>query len=118
MQGSQFIDFLIPLVSHFVLGPAVLVISIIFLKFPPKEINPIYGYRTKKSMQSQKHWDFANREFAKYLFVSSLFTMIVQISCSLLFEHLIGIFMGLISLIIFIILAFYNVENKLKTIEL
>ena len=26
---------------------------------PPKGINPIYGYRTKRSMKDQESWDFA-----------------------------------------------------------
>lgn len=27
---------------------------------PPKKINMFFGYRTKNSMKSQKHWDFAH----------------------------------------------------------
>ena len=29
-------------------------------KKPPREINSIYGYRTKRSMKSQDTWDFAH----------------------------------------------------------
>lgn len=28
---------------------------------PPKEINAIYGYRTKRSMKNKEMWEFANR---------------------------------------------------------
>ncbi len=28
---------------------------------PPRKINPMIGYRTKKSMASQAAWDFANK---------------------------------------------------------
>ncbi len=34
---------------------------------PPKKINPLYGYRTPRSMKSQKHWDFAQRYSAQWL---------------------------------------------------
>ena len=32
-----------------------------FLKNPPKEINPVCGYRTAMSEKNQDTWDFANR---------------------------------------------------------
>ena len=35
------------------------------LRFPPKKINHLYGYRTSTSMQSQKCWDFAQQYSAK-----------------------------------------------------
>lgn len=31
----------------------------IFGKFPPKKINPVYGYRTRRSSRSQAAWDVA-----------------------------------------------------------
>ena len=33
----------------------------LFMKRPPKRINGIYGYRTKRSMKTQETWDFAHR---------------------------------------------------------
>lgn len=49
-----------------------LVIPLIFLgigllweKHPPKEINWVYGYRTRRSSASQQAWDFAHAYFAK-----------------------------------------------------
>ena len=32
------------------------------LAWPPKEINGIVGYRTRRSMVNQDTWDFANRQ--------------------------------------------------------
>ena len=43
--------------------------SIIFLKFPPKKINNWYGYRTPKTMLNQKIWDFAHAVFSKNLLI-------------------------------------------------
>ena len=36
----------------------------------PKEINYVYGYRTKRSMMNEETWRFANQYFGKawYLF--------------------------------------------------
>ncbi|MEL0215981.1 MAG: SdpI family protein [Burkholderiaceae bacterium] len=49
------------------------VLSIVFYLFPPKKINNWYGYRTYKTMQNQKIWDFANGTFNKaFLFYSFL----------------------------------------------
>ncbi len=30
-------------------------------KYPPKRINSLYGYRTRKSMASQERWDYAQK---------------------------------------------------------
>ena len=36
-----------------------------FIKNPPTEINPGYGYRTTRSMKSQAAWDFAQRHMGE-----------------------------------------------------
>jgi uncharacterized membrane protein len=45
----------------FLLGGIYLLVALISLRFPPKKINHLYGYRTKRSMKSQQHWDFAQK---------------------------------------------------------
>ena len=45
----------------FLLGVVFLIGAQITLRYPPKKINSLYGYRTKNSMKSQQHWDFAQR---------------------------------------------------------
>jgi uncharacterized membrane protein len=37
-----------------VLGVVILIVGIILLLFPPKEINNIYGYRTSSSMRNKE----------------------------------------------------------------
>jgi uncharacterized membrane protein len=34
-------------------------LSLVFRKYRPKNINGLYGYRTGRSMKSQQAWDFA-----------------------------------------------------------
>jgi uncharacterized membrane protein len=47
------------------LPPVTLIVLGIIYKFkPPKEINRISGYRTPKSMRSQKTWDYAQKRLA------------------------------------------------------
>lgn len=55
------INSLIPLI--FILG------GLITLKFPPKQINSLYGYRTARSMKSKEAWNAANR-FASIMMIA------------------------------------------------
>ncbi len=41
-----------------------IVLGLIYRFRPPKEINKISGYRTSKSMRSQKTWDYAQKRLA------------------------------------------------------
>lgn len=40
--------FLIPITS----GPLFMIAGLVLLKFPPKKINSLYGYRTNSSMKN------------------------------------------------------------------
>lgn len=42
-----------------IIGVIFVVVGFVVLKFPPKKINSLYGYRTYSSMKSQERWDFA-----------------------------------------------------------
>ena len=55
--------FLLPITT----GPVFIIAGFIMLKFPPKNINGIYGYRTPGSKKSQERWDFAQNFAAKEL---------------------------------------------------
>ena len=45
----------------FLCGSIFLIMAIIMYYHPPKEINDLYGYRTRASKKSQERWDFAQR---------------------------------------------------------
>ncbi len=45
--------------------------------FPPKSINFIYGYRSRKSMRNQETWDFGNKIGAKMMFYAGMATLVV-----------------------------------------
>lgn len=56
-----------------------------YLKKPPKKINYVYGYRTRRSMSNQDIWDFANTQSAKDFWKVAIVTLIVGIAL-LLFD--------------------------------
>jgi uncharacterized membrane protein len=64
--------------GHLSCGPLLVLFSFIYLKYQPKEVNGIYGYRTKRSMKNQDVWLTANKISAKYMFQASVATTIFQ----------------------------------------
>ncbi len=52
---------------NFLTGFIFIIAALIQIKFPPKKINSLYGYRTKNSMKSQESWDFAQLYSAKLM---------------------------------------------------
>lgn len=53
------------------------VIAILHRIFPPKRINPVYGYRSSSAMRNQETWDIANRRAATLSIVGGLFLTFV-----------------------------------------
>jgi uncharacterized membrane protein len=53
--------------SYLLLGIITTLCGLILLIFPPKKRNAIYGFRSKRSFNSQESWDFANRYSAKLM---------------------------------------------------
>ena len=46
--------------------PAVMMLfGVIFTKHPPRKINPVYGYRTARSMKTPETWEFAHKYCGK-----------------------------------------------------
>ena len=43
-----------------------------FWKYPPKTINGVYGYRTRRSMKNAETWEFAHRYCGKIWLVTGL----------------------------------------------
>ena len=53
--------------SYYISPLVLMVVGLIFWKFPPKKINGIYEYRTTRSMKSQAAWNFAQRYSSKIM---------------------------------------------------
>lgn len=49
------------IILQLIAGPMLVVLGSLYIIFPPKKINALYGYRTAFSMQSQEVWDEGNK---------------------------------------------------------
>ena len=59
-------------------GLLLVLLGVIFYKFPPKSINHIYGYRTRRSMLNQDTWDSANEFSSKWMVRFGVLTMVIS----------------------------------------
>lgn len=55
------------------------IMGYIFLKWPPKRINPIYGYRSRRSMRSQAAWDASQVYSARLMRTAGLGVLALSI---------------------------------------
>lgn len=101
----------IPLVC----GTVCIIGGLLLLKFPPKKINGIYGYRTMRSIKSQEAWDFAQQYSSKriikwgvILIVISLIAYFIPLSKNT------SIFLGIALIIYGMSMPFVETENALK----
>ena len=72
MEGSHIFLYLL-------IGPLMLVLSLIFFYFPPKKINHLYGHRTSMSMKNQDTWQEANKRSTHMMLLVSALTCIFQL---------------------------------------
>lgn len=101
------------LAAFLLFGPLILVISLITKYYPPKKINNLYGYRTKRSMMNMDTWIFANTYSTNILILSGLFTTLIQ----LLFWKMAVedfVLIGLAAFVIGLGLSIFLTERKLK----
>lgn len=103
----------------FIIGLGFGLIAIIagthLLKYPPKNINYFYGYRTKRSMKSQEAWKFAQSYSAKIFIRGGFFFILLGIIGLLLnFHQNVNLAFGLGSLFLFCIFFIYKTEKQLK----
>jgi uncharacterized membrane protein len=88
--------------------------SVVFLLFPPRKINHLYGYRTFKSMKSQQAWDFANSFFARYLLVASLAVCVLQAVLLLVLPARQVLSVSTAGLVVALFAGLFITEYKLK----
>lgn len=48
------------LICNLIVPVTMILFGKVMIKYPPKKINGIYGYRTRRSMKNQETWDFAH----------------------------------------------------------
>jgi uncharacterized membrane protein len=103
--------FIIPLST----GITLMITAYVFRKYPPKKINNLYGYRTKRSMLDQERWDFSQPYAAKELMKSASALAISSVIGLFYNPDLVwGVILGLGLLIIVVIFMMIRVENAIK----
>ena len=99
----------------FLVGLAFSIAAFITMKFPPKKINSIYGYRTARSMKSQENWDKAHRYSSRLMLKQGIVMlaiggMLITLPISDEVSALISVSLFIISVIV----LFVQTEKKLK----
>ena len=101
-----------------ILGPCGLIFVVVawlMLKYPPKEINQLYGYRTPASMKSQERWDFAQVYSSRLMFRMGWIFMAIAIPALFLqIDEGISAFLGLGLLIGGTIWLLVSTERAIK----
>lgn len=85
------------------------------LKFPPKEINHLYGYRTKSSMKNKERWKFAQRYSAyEMIRLGLVLTIIGVLGIFVPLPDMMSMIIGLTLMILTFVLLFFRVEKAIK----
>jgi len=98
-------------------GFVFIILGVVMYRFPPKDINSFYGYRTRSSMKSKERWDFAQ----KYSSIELMRMGLVMVFTSLLslFYNPLGtlaLVLGIGLLILVIGILLWRVERAIKSL--
>ena len=97
-------------------GFGFLIGGLVMRKHPPKDMNWVYGYRTKRSMASQEAWDFGQHYSSKKLILSGVIAMGIS-PCGFFLTQLqepVKVVIGVILLLLFAFLPIISTERALK----
>ena len=102
-------------INAVLIGPIFIIAGIILLKFPPKKINYLYGYRTKNSMKSEANWNFSQKYSARIMVILGLiYSSFLLILANFKINETIGLILSLGLMFIMCFGIFYLTEKKLK----
>ncbi len=107
-------------VLFFLLGICYFLAGYILRKKPPKKINPLYGYRTKRAMKNQRNWDFAQQVAAKRLIAWSIpFYVLALVTFLTKFNNYSVLTIGLLLMVVTTcLITFLQTENDIKKLDL
>lgn len=89
------------------------VFGLLLWKYPPKDVNSFYGFRTRRSSKTQKNWDCAQKRCAKAFLLAACISIILNLlgylfynfaQPSFVFENL--AYLSLIPLVVLIVSIF------------
>ncbi|MGN5884216.1 SdpI family protein [Staphylococcus simulans] len=100
-----------------------LILGKLFQQIPPDDINPFWGFRTKKSKKNKENWILAQKEFSlqsinmfKYAAFISFFWLLADIAFLFLNNDKIMVISVLLQSLILLgllVVLYINVNNKL-----
>ncbi|NJB82832.1 SdpI family protein [Wenyingzhuangia aestuarii] len=106
------------LITPILLGAISIITGLLMLMFPPKEINALYGYRTKRSMSNQQLWDFSQKFSAKKMIQTGILLLIASFIIAAFKipqkAYPILVITGIIVAVLSIISVIFITEQKLK----
>jgi uncharacterized membrane protein len=71
-------------VPQLILSLVFVLAGYIMMKYPPKKINPLYGYRTGRSMKSQEAWNYAQRVSSRRMMLCGFAGLLVFMTTGML----------------------------------
>jgi uncharacterized membrane protein len=87
----------------------------LLVKFPPKKINALYGYRTRSSMKSQERWDFSQAYAGREMIGSGVILFLLGFAGPFLpFSAPVAAGTSLFIVILFAVIPILRVESALK----
>jgi uncharacterized membrane protein len=99
----------------FLCGVIFSVTALITLKFPPKKINYLYGYRTTASMKNQQVWDFAQHYSGIKMCQGGLALIVVSfVNLFLELSEAFQVTFGLSLVILSCIYLFFSTERAIR----
>src|SRR5690606_19623896 len=102
-------------VSAVLIGPIFIIAGILLFKFPPKKINHLYGYRTKRSMEDEEKWCFSQKYSAKLMIVfGGIYSLILLILTNFKISETIGLILSIGLMLLLCFGTYFFTENKLK----
>lgn len=99
-----------------IVGVLFIALGVFLIKFPPKKINSLYGYRTSRSMQSHKAWHYSQRYSSKILAIIGIVFTVLGVS-SLYVPKLDDMVSAIISITVVlggVFIMFFKTERQLK----
>jgi len=96
-------------------GGIFIIVGFFMKKYPPKNINSLYGYRTPNAMKTQERWDFAQKYAAAKMMRTGFLLIVLGILGSFInLPQLWNVAIGLVLLIVLSILMIVKVENAIQ----
>ena len=87
----------------------------ILYKYPPKEINSLYGYRTANSMSNRQRWDFSQTYSGKLMMKYGAIMMILAVVGFFIpLPEFVQLSLGIIILILVCVFLFLKTEKELN----